>query len=69
MTAYEKLQAAYDAAEVAFEADIDAAYTNTTRFNAAYAAVDTAWATYAAARKAARIAYKTELENKETRHD
>ncbi|MDG1313964.1 MAG: hypothetical protein P8P29_00385 [Flavobacteriaceae bacterium] len=64
MTARERLNAAYDAADDAFEADIDAAYTNATRFNAAYAAVDTAWATYSAACKAARIAYKTELENK-----
>ena len=69
MTAYEKIQAAYDAADDAFEAEIEAAYTHTPRSAAAYAAVDSAWATYAAAREAARIAYKATLENKETRHD
>lgn len=69
MTAYEKLNAAYDAADVAFEAEIEAAYTHTPRFGAAYAAVYSAWATYAAAREAARIAYEATLENKETRHD
>ncbi|MDG1314488.1 MAG: hypothetical protein P8P29_03050, partial [Flavobacteriaceae bacterium] len=62
MTAYEKLQAAYDAAEVAFEAVIDAAYKHTQRSDPRCdAAVNTAWAAYTSARKAARIAYKTEL--------
>jgi len=60
VTELEKLYAALDAASTAFRADIEAAYTNHTRFSAAYAAVDVAWASYGDARKAARDAYGTE---------